>query len=133
MQDVSFLGQVNVMEHLADMDLLLLSSISEGQPLAILEGMAAGLPFVATNVGDCRGLLEGENGEDPAGLIVPVMDSTAMADAIVYFYTHPKERLKMGQAGRRRVCERYRKEFFLKEYRALYNQLGEEQHGGDRV
>ena len=132
-QDVSFLGQVNVMEHLADMDLLLLSSISEGQPLAILEGMAAGLPFVATNVGDCRGLLEGENGEDPAGLIVPVMDSAAMADAIVYFYTHPKERLKMGQAGRRRVCERYRKEFFLKEYRALYNQLGEEQHGGDRV
>lgn len=132
-QDVSFLGQVNVMEHLADMDLLLLSSISEGQPLAILEGMAAGLPFVATNVGDCRGLLEGENGEDPAGLIVPVMDSAAMADAIVYFYTHPKERLKMGQAGRRRVCERYRKEFFLKEYRALYNQLGEEQHGGNRV
>ena len=31
------------------------------------------------------------------------------------------------------LCERYRKEFFLKEYRALYNQLGEEQHGGNRV
>lgn len=59
-KDVEFLGQVNVKEHLSDIDLLLLSSISEGQPLAMLEGMAAEIPYIATNVGNCRALLEGE-------------------------------------------------------------------------
>ena len=56
-EDVEFVGQVNIKEHLSDIDLLLLSSISEGQPLAILEGLAAGIPFVATNVGNCKALL----------------------------------------------------------------------------
>lgn len=50
--DVEFMGQVNVADHLAEIDLMLLTSVSEGQPLAMLEGMAAGIPFVATNVGD---------------------------------------------------------------------------------
>lgn len=65
--------------------------------MAILEGLAAEIPFVATNVGDCRALLEGERDDDrfgPAGLIVPVMNSEAMAQAI------QKERNVMGRALR---------------------------------
>lgn len=128
-KDVEFLGQVNVKEYLPEVDLLLLSSISEGQPLAMLEGMAAGIPFISTNVGDCKGLLEGEEGDNlgRAGIITPIMNSEAMAEAIIYCVKHPKERKIMGFIGNRRVETYYRKDTFLKEYGELYGKLGVEE------
>ena len=59
-QDVEFTGIVNIKDYIGKMDILLLTSLSEGQPLAILEGFAAKKPFIATNVGNCRGLIQGE-------------------------------------------------------------------------
>ncbi len=124
--DIEFLGQVNVKEYLPEINLLLLSSISEGQPLAILEAMAAGIPVVATNVGDCKGLLEGEEGDNlgRAGIITPVMSSEAMAEAIIYCIRHPKERKRMSLVGQKRVETYYRKDAFLKEYSKMYEKLG---------
>lgn len=126
-QDVEFLGQVNIKEYFPEIDLLLLSSISEGQPLAVLEGMAAGIPFVTTNVGDCRALLEGQEEDDfgHAGLIVPVMNSEEMAKAILYCIHHPKECKRMAEAGKKRVKRYYQKDDFLKQYRELYNKMAE--------
>ncbi len=135
-QDVEFLGLVDIKEHLPEIDLLLLSSISEGQPLALLEGMAAGCPFVATNVGNCRGLLEGEREDDsfgPAGLVVPVMDSEAMARAILRLIRNPALMRRMGHAGRKRVEAYYTREGMLTAYRDIYKRLEEEPHGRDRV
>lgn len=124
--DIHFLGQVDIRQYLPDMDLLLLSSISEGQPLAMIEGMSAGLPFVSTNVGDCKALLEGDGNDDfgKAGIVVPVMNSEEMAKAIEYMYLHPKERRQMGAAGQKRACTRYKQQNFLDEYRKLYERLG---------
>lgn len=123
--DVEFLGQVNVKEYLPGLQLLLLSSISEGQPLAILEGMAAGIPYISTNVGDCKDLLEGRDDDDfgPAGRVVPAMNSEAMAEAISYFIQYPEESKKMGEAGKKRVQTYYRKDSFMKQYRELYERL----------
>lgn len=135
-EDVEFLGQVNIKEHLPEIDLLLLSSISEGQPLAILEGMAAEIPFVATNVGDCKALLEGEREDDhfgPAGLIVPVMNSEAMAQAILRFIRNPDLAASMGRAGRKRVETYYSREGMLDAFRNIYEQLEEESHGRNRI
>lgn len=135
-QDVEFLGQVNIKEHLPQVDLLVLSSISEGQPLAILEGMAAEIPFVATNVGDCRALLEGEREDDrfgPAGLVVPVMDSEAMARAILRCIQDPELLTRMGKAGRKRVEAYYSRAGMLAAYRGLYHQLKEGTYGRDRI
>lgn len=125
-KDVCFAGQVNIKEYLPDIDLLLLSSISEGQPFAILEGMAAGVPFISTNVGDCRELLEGTPEDDLglAGYIVPIMDNEAMANAIVYAIRHPKELEQMRKVGKERVKRYYQKEDFLQQYRDLYVRLG---------
>lgn len=125
-QGITFLGQINVKEYLAEVDVLLLTSISEGQPLAVLEGMAAGIPYVCTNVGNCRGLLEGEEEDNfgRSGILVPVMDCDAVADAVVYCYNHPEARRKMGKAGKERVNAHYRKEDFLEEYRKLYKEMG---------
>lgn len=131
-EDVEFLGQVNIKEHLPEVDLLLLSSISEGQPLAILEGMAAEIPFVATNVGDCRALMEGEREDDrfgPAGLIVPVMNSEAMAQAILRCTRNPGLTASMGQAGRKRVEAYYGREGMLSAFRGIYEHLEEKSHG----
>ena len=127
-RDVYFLGQVNIRDYLPDIDLLLLSSISEGQPFAILEGMAAGVPVISTNVGDCRELLEGTKEDElgPAGYIVPIMDNEAMADAMVYAIRHPKELEEMGRVGKERVKRYYQKEAFLEKYRDLYQRLGGE-------
>lgn len=126
--DIRFLGQVNVKEYLPDIDLLLLSSISEGQPLAMLEGMAAQIPFVATNVGSCRALLEGEEGDllGNAGVVVPVMNSEAMADAVIRCIKDPKMCRRMGRTGRKRVEMYYSKSVMLEEFRKLYRDLGEE-------
>lgn len=134
--DVEFLGQVNIKEHLPEVDLLLLSSISEGQPLAILEGMAAEIPFVATNVGDCRALLEGGREDDefgPAGLIVPVMNSEAMAQAILRFIRNPGLAKSMGRAGRKRVEAYYSRKGMLDAFRGIYEHLEEESHGRNRI
>lgn len=135
-EGVEFLGQVNIKEHLREIDVLLLSSISEGQPLAILEGMAAGIPFVSTNVGDCRALLEGEREDDefdPAGFVVPVMNSEAMARAIMRFVRHPELITSMGQAGRERVEAYYGRKEMLDAFHGIYEYLEKDFHGRNRV
>lgn len=133
-QDVQFLGRVNVKDYLEEFDLLLLSSISEGQPLAILEGMAAGKPFVSTNVGDCKGLLYGNEGDTlgRAGIVVPVMDSDAMAEAILECARYPEETKEMGAVGRRRANQYYTQQAFLTAYHKLYDSFRENAAEGSK-
>lgn len=121
-----FLGQVNIRQYLPEIEILLLSSISEGQPLSILEGLAARIPYICTNVGDCRRLLEGLGEEDPdqAGFIVPVMESQKMADAIVTLASDPELRKQMGINGRKRICKYYQKKDFLDRYHEIYTEMG---------
>ncbi len=61
---------------LASFDAFVLSSRSEGLPLALVEAMATGLPIVATDVGGVREVL------DDAGVVVPARDEQALADAM---------------------------------------------------
>ena len=86
------------------MDFLVLSSLSEGQPLVILEGFAAHKPFVTTNVGDCKGLIYGNgDGFGEAGIVVPVMNTTKMSEAMLLLAEREDRRIMMGEAGYRRV------------------------------
>lgn len=57
LENLFFTGRVNIKEYLKKMDFMILTSISEGQPLSILESMAAGKPCVTTDVGCCKELL----------------------------------------------------------------------------
>jgi polysaccharide biosynthesis protein PelF len=122
LDNVSLPGRVNVKDHLPTFDIMLLTSISEGQPLAVLEGMAAGIPQICTNVGACKDLLYGMGQDDlgHCGFVVPVMDIEKIASAIEALATDATLRSQMGQIGHRRVTETYQKKDFLDRYEALY-------------
>lgn len=120
-----FTGRVNVLEYLQKIDFTLLTSLSEGQPLSVLESFAAGRAAVTTDVGSCRELLEGvEDGIGHAGLCVPAMHQSAMAQAILQLCENPAERSRMGENGKKRVHLQYRHETMLERYDRLFHQLG---------
>lgn len=131
---VELVGKVNVQEWLPKFDLLLLTSISEGQPLAILEGMAAGVPWVATDVGACSELLYGRTDDPfgPAGFIVPPVQPEEIANKVEWMMDYPNERKRFGKNGRERVRQYYRLQQFVDRYKAIYK-ARREQYGGHRV
>lgn len=125
LKNVSFSGCIDIRKMLGFLDLLVLSSISEGQPLAVLEGLSCTLPFVCTDVGDCRSLLENYiDGFGPAGRIVPIMDAAAMAGAIIDLAENFSLRRQMGENGRRRIMNSYDFDSFVDSYRGLYLETG---------
>ena len=119
-KNLEFTGRVNVVEYMRKLDFTVLTSISEGQPLSVLESFAAARPCVTTDVGCCRELLEGEEGDDlgVAGFYVPPMYREGLARAMERMCRKLRE--AMGQVGRERVKTYYRHERMLDEYRALY-------------
>ena len=126
LKDVEFTGRINVKEYLGRMDMTILTSISEGQPLTILESFAAHRPVIATDVGNCRGLVMGEEDEfGQAGLITHIMNLEEISQAIVYLAHHPEERKRMGENGYQRVMARYRIEQMRDTYQSIYNSFAE--------
>lgn len=121
-KDIIFTGRVNVKEYIGKMDMLLLTSISEGQPLAILEGMACSKPFISTNVGSCKELLYGINDSyGLAGVVVPVMNYEMIAEKIVTLCKNEALRFEMGRNAFMRVSNIYTEEQFIKGYKELYS------------
>ena len=119
-----FLGPCKVNEEMGGLDCLILTSISEGQPLALLEAMAASRPCIATDVGACRELLLGSNAEDKAaGLVVQAMDIVGMAEAMIFLAKNRKEAIRMGAVARKRVEETYQHDKMLEGYRCLYEEV----------
>jgi glycosyltransferase involved in cell wall biosynthesis len=85
---VTFLGaRSDVSEVLMAADAFVMSSKSEGLPMALLEAMAAGVPCIATAVGGIPDLLE-----DDRGLSVPAQDAPALANAMAAIARSPELR-----------------------------------------
>lgn len=124
--DVVFTGRVDVKAYIGKMDILVLTSISEAQPISILEGMAAGKPWVVTNVGACSELIEGTTDDNlgSAGLVVPTMNIGRIASAIIRLGKDPGLRRRMGDAGQRRVRKYYSHQDFISKYLEMYEMLG---------
>ena len=121
LDDLTFTGKVDVRDYIKDMDILVMTSISEGQPFVILEGMAAKKPFVTTDVGGCQELLYGNNdGFGKAGLVEPVMDIEKIAKAIIRLCRDSQLRKKMGENGFNRVSSLYGYEKCVESYRTIY-------------
>lgn len=123
-ENIVFTGRIDTRDYIGKMDFLILTSISEGQPLSILEGFAAKKPCIATNVGNCNGLIHGENDSfGEAGIVVPVMNVSEIANAILKLANNPEMVKKMGENGYKRLMFRYRNAYMEETYRNIYKTL----------
>ena len=128
-QDVEFTGRIQVTDYLGWMDVTILTSISEGQPLTILESYAAHVPVIATDVGNCRGLIEGEEDDfGRAGIITHIMNVGEIAEAMVYMARNSEERKAMGEAGYKRLMKRYKIEDMKQKYEEIYRECARRQN-----
>jgi len=105
--NVSFLGRCDgsrVRGLLRGAAALVVPSIYEGMPLVVLEAMEAGVPLVASRVSGIPEVVE----DGVTGWLVPAEDPKALAAALVQALEAPEEARRRGEAGRRRVDERFR-------------------------
>jgi len=121
---IEFTGKVDVKDYYPQSDLLVLSSISEGQPMVILEAFAAGVPCVATDVGACSELILGRLEEDKAagsaGKIVPFGKPEELGEAISELLLDQEKLKKMGEVAKKRASQYYREEKTIEAYEKLY-------------
>ncbi len=124
--NVKFLGFQQLTELLPQIGLVVLSSISEALPLVLLEGYAAGVPAVSTDVGSCRQLIYGLDEEDQAlgasGEVVGIADPQALAEAALRLLTDEAAWHAAAKAGIARVERYYTHPVMFGRYRAVYDQ-----------
>jgi sugar transferase (PEP-CTERM/EpsH1 system associated) len=127
---VTFHGyREDVTSFLSAADAFVLSSISEGVSIALLEAMASGLPAIATDVGGNREVIV--NGV--TGLLTPAGSAEALADAIVRVESDPGLLERMGRASRQRVEEEFSLPGVVARYEALYRRCLADHVRGARV
>jgi len=126
---VEFTGPVNILDYLERIHVMVLTSLSESQPLVVLEAGAAGIPFIATDVGSCREIIEGRADEVPAlgvgGAITHLAAPEEIADAAEVLLKDPAARRKAGNALKARVAAYYTSERASAAYRELYGRMVE--------
>jgi glycosyltransferase involved in cell wall biosynthesis len=118
---VSFLGQI---DDAARSDLLLRSDVfafptkfwTEGQPLSVIDAMAAGLPVIASNVGCIpENLVHGQ-----CGFLIEAGDRIALRDRLLELLRDPELRARMGAASRQRYLANYRDDRFVAGIETLF-------------
>lgn len=100
-------------------DLGLLTSISEGIPLTLIEAMAAGRPVVSTHVGGIAEVVP----HDETGFLAPSGDEAALADCVTRLIAEPGLAHEMGLRGRHRAEERFSEERMNAAYDRLYREM----------
>lgn len=124
----NFIGvSANVPELLNALDVLVLPSLKEGMSNTLLEGMATGLPLLATAVGGNPEIIE----DTKNGFLFSPGDSHALADQLCTLADSPELCRLMGEAGRRRALGHFSLDHMLQQYRDLYVGLAI-QHRADK-
>lgn len=100
-------------------DLGVLSSTSEGLPLALIEYGLSGLPVIATNVGACREVL-GDYGE-----LTPVDDVKKFSNLLSLYIADDDMRLVKGQAIKEHVSSTFGAKVYISELESIYRDLKE--------
>ena len=124
-KDIIIPGVVDIVKYLEDIDFTVLTSISEGQPFAVLESMAARRPVIATDVGCCRELIEGDEGDlyGDAGICVPPMHQSQLLNALIELCESPEAVKEMGIVGQKRVEAFYEMDLMIENYRKVYEKV----------
>jgi glycosyltransferase involved in cell wall biosynthesis len=109
----------DVVAVLSEASIACLPSYREGLPKSLLEAAACGLPIVTTDAAGCRDVvLDGDN-----GLLVPVRDVDALAEALKKLLLNPVLRHRMGERSRARAVKEFSSGQVVRETLAVYAQL----------
>ncbi len=121
---VKFLGMQNIAEILPKLGLVALTSISEAQPLVLLEAMAAGVPVLASDVGSCREIIEGATEQDKAlgkaGEVVSIASPSDTAVQITNILNNDDKWHEYQSSGLKRVKAFYDESHMFARYDKLY-------------
>jgi glycosyltransferase involved in cell wall biosynthesis len=115
---LEFTGRADVLEYYSFLDVVVLTSVREAQPLVILEAFAALIPCVATDVGNVSELLDGDR-----RFIAPSKDAAKIAQGIEYVLEHPEEMAALAVNNRARTVANYEKRELLARYGELYSRF----------
>lgn len=119
-KQVQFLGFLDdPAEFLANLDLFLSSSISEGLPLSAIQAMAAQLPLLATRCGGYEELVTSREN----GWLVDVSNPVAIADAVGTLAAEPEIRAELAKKARKHAVETFDISVMLNAYERIYDQL----------
>jgi glycosyltransferase involved in cell wall biosynthesis len=111
----TFTGKQDVRSYYSFLDVLVLSSIREAQPLVILEAFAAGLPVVSTTVGNVPELLNYDE-----RFLAASKDADSLARAVRYVHDQPEETGEIVKANREKVGRFYDKADVYRRYSGIY-------------
>jgi glycosyltransferase involved in cell wall biosynthesis len=101
-------------------DVVVLPSWHEGLPYSLLEGAAVARALVGSNIpGIDSIIIDNEN-----GLLVPLGNSEALAEALLALKSNPDLRKRMGCSGRKHVEQYYDRRIFNKLLLDYYNRIG---------
>ena len=119
-KNVHFLGERNdIPELLKAADIGVLSSHEEGFSNAVIEGLAAGLPMIVTDVGgNAEAVTNGET-----GLVVPAHNPSALGSAILQLASNAQLRSRMAEAAHVRATREFAIESCVEKYDRLYRGL----------
>ena len=118
-EKIFFYGELeNIEEWLQEFELGVLSSSSEGLPVALLEYGRAGLPVVCTRVGECTEVV-GEN-----GIVVPPQDAEKLADAILLYFENKGLRDAHSKSFHNNVSLKYSEGVIVSEVIDFFRKIG---------
>jgi glycosyltransferase involved in cell wall biosynthesis len=116
---VVFCGwQEDMCELYSGSDIIALTSLNEGTPVAVIEAMASGKPVVATDVGGVRDVVE----DGVTGYLVASGDASGFSQKLMELASDKDKRESFGRAGRASVMSRYSKERLVGDIKRLYSE-----------
>ena len=113
-----FTGRQDVREYYNFIDVLILTSVREAQPLVILEGYCSGVPCVSTAVGNVPELLNFDE-----RFLSPSKNSGKIAEGILTVHANPEEMKQLGKKNFQKVLNFYDKKDLHRKYREMYNAM----------
>ena len=118
-EDVTFTGWIRDLEKIySELDIVVLTSLNEGTPVALIEAQAAARPCVATNVGGVANVVE----DGRSGFLVSSQATDKFVEVLIKLLNNPGLMRAMGKYGRDKVKYKFSKERLVKDIEILYEQ-----------